>query len=144
MRRGSDRGFTLVEVLVSVVLVGVGVASLTAAIGALKKTQALAIDKQAVHGLAMQKLDELLVTGETLSGLEGDFDDQGQPGVVWQSEVVQTGTEGLAVIRVTATHIASPSQSAATVERLLYTPPEIVEAEVEAEQDGPPGPGEAP
>src|SRR5258708_7533104 len=58
MRKGNSRGFTLIEVLVSAALLGVGVAGVLTGMGSLNKAQARAIEVEHVQRLALRKLDE--------------------------------------------------------------------------------------
>jgi len=85
--RGHRAGFTLVEVLVSLALVGVLLPTAMAGI-----TLAMGLGDSARHRteaamLARGKLDEMLVTGDWQSSqTEGDFGEE-WPGYTWELDV---------------------------------------------------------
>lgn len=109
MRRGS-KGFSLVEVLAAVVLLGVGITAALAALGAIDRSQARMSERARLHELASARLAELVATDALASPtLEGDFADRGEPNVRWQADLAPAGVDGLQVLRVRARRAGVPA-----------------------------------
>ncbi len=88
--RGRKTGFTLVELLVAILLVGVCIAGAFGGLAALGKTDARAHDAALLQRLAAQKLAEIPLTGDpTAQGDKGDFSDQGLADITWTMTVEQ-------------------------------------------------------
>lgn len=122
------RGFTLVEILVAAVLLGVGIAGLLGAFSALSRAELKMVNRDRAQALANTKLEELAATREYESTTSGGF--EGNPdgeGFQWEAEFTATGTENLNLLRVTVTE--SGTDLSATAQTLLYTPPAPTEEE---------------
>lgn len=124
MSIGSRRGFTLIEVLVSVTLLGVGVASVLGAMGSLNQAEARNRDAEKMYRLAQSKLDELAVTGQLSSSQQdGDFSEQNEPNYAWQVEVDPSGVDSLDAITVIVTRRDAPlNWPEAKIDTLRYLP----------------------
>lgn len=93
------RGFSLVEMLVSLLIISVAVAFSTLVVGAIKTTRDSTFENIASH-IAASKLDELRALGYDALPAAGPFDDaglaslpQGQASTsitVWNAETAQT------------------------------------------------------
>jgi len=71
--RNSDRGFTLVELLVAVVLLATGLVAAATAISAVTRAQASALRRTTAARLAEAKLTEIQAAGITSGTAEGSF-----------------------------------------------------------------------
>lgn len=90
-RRGAQRGFTLLEVLVAAVIMGVAVAGLMGGLATATRNAARLTQYDRATLLARQKMDELLIASEIRRGqpLQGAFDPSltgGQP-VTWNAVI---------------------------------------------------------
>jgi len=89
----SERGFTLLEVMVSVTIIGIALVSL---IGSQSQSVSIAASSRfetTASLLAQQKLTELALAGfEELHSAEGDFGDD-FPGYSWKTEVRDLGVD---------------------------------------------------
>ena len=103
--RGSARAaFTLIEMLVTVVLVSVAIVGVLGGIRAISSSDLRAREAVLLQRLAVQKLNEMgAVTDPTTADNKGDFSDQGYPEATWTVEVQPSGTEDLDVLTVTVT-----------------------------------------
>ncbi len=100
--RNGDRGFTLVEVLASVVLLAVGIVSVLTAYSSIARSEDRAREVETMHRLALAKYDELRAITDTFSGSEsGDFTESGRPDYVWELSVDPTGIENLDAVTLT-------------------------------------------
>lgn len=99
----ARRGFSIIEALVSAVLLGVGIVAAMSALGAMAKGESRIRDIERFTTLARSKYDELLLEDpNAASGDEnGDFADQGQPDVEWTWSRSASGTESLDIVRLT-------------------------------------------
>ena len=122
MNRGRS-GFTIVEALASVVLLGVGIAAAMGGLSSLSKAEADGQDRERMERLAAQKFDELVATGSTTSAESGDFVDRGFPDVTWQSQVSSTGVDNLNHISVTVQRSNDSKSPVAVFDSLQYVPP---------------------
>jgi len=105
MKRGANHGFSLLEVLVAITLVGIGVAGSMGAMSSISKNQVRVLETERMERLAADKLAELISTGEAFNGDgSGTFDgDRETSGITWKSLDEPTGTENLDVITITVT-----------------------------------------
>ena len=125
------KGFTLVEALVSIVLLAVGIASASSALAALARGEARARDASKYYALAQSKYDELTIdatgqggpTGGAQGDQSGDFADQGEPDVEWTFTVAPSGIENLDALSLTVTRRGSDTAPRAVLSSLRYTPP---------------------
>ena len=114
------RAFTLVEMLVTIVLVGAGIVAVFGGIRALGVADSKARTAVLLQGLAQQKLSEFgAVTDPTGADTSGDFSTQGYPDATWNADVQTTDTDNIDKITVTA--VQGREQQALT--ELLYVPP---------------------
>lgn len=111
------RGFTLVEVLVAVFMLGVGIVALVGALSGLTRAEVAVGDKDIVNRLAHEKLNEMLATQEWKTQTGGTFDDDRYSDFSWTSEQQAMSTDGLTLVEVT---VESEKRGSATVRRLVY------------------------
>lgn len=91
------------------------------------RLQATAQSRDTLARLAQEKFDELRATRAYESETEGSFDGAYANTYDWSCEVVQTGTENLIGLRVTATQ--RDRQVSTTVEGLIFEPPVTTDGE---------------
>jgi prepilin-type N-terminal cleavage/methylation domain-containing protein len=114
-RRGHRRrGFTLIEVLVTVVLVAIGVIGALGAIGSIESGREKAKTVDLLQQLAVEKVHDLsTVVDPSTYGSSGDFSDRGYPEATWTLDVEPTSVSNLDEITVTAT-LGKESQTVET------------------------------
>ncbi|MCB0826378.1 MAG: type II secretion system protein [Fimbriimonadaceae bacterium] len=117
----AKSGFTLVEVLVSVFVLGVAITAMMSAITGLIRAERAVGEKEIVTRLAYEKLEELIATEEYSTQAGGSFDDERYSDYTWTAEVVNTGTASLIGVRV---QVQSNSKGSATAETVIYEPPQ--------------------
>ena len=122
--RQVKKGFTLVEVVVSVALLAIGIVVSLGSLSAMTKTEVKLRKTEEMNRLAVQKIEEVLAVGNAATAeTSGTFDDYGYTGYEWSLEVAPSGTENLDTIRVTVTEASANSSAGVSVSSLLYTPP---------------------
>lgn len=122
--RQVKKGFTLVEVVVSVALLAIGIVVSLGSLSAMTKTEVKLRKTEEMNRLAVQKIEEVLAVGNaTTAETSGTFEDYGYTGYEWSLEVAPSGTENLDTIRVTVTEASANSSAGVSVSSLLYTPP---------------------
>ena len=122
--RQVKKGFTIVEVVVSVALLAIGIVVALGSLSAMTKTEVKLRKTEEMNRLAVQKIEEVLAVGNaTTAETSGTFDDYGYTGYEWSLEVAPSGTENLDTIRVTVTEASANSSAGVSVSSLLYTPP---------------------
>ncbi len=122
--RQVKKGFTIVEVVVSVALLAIGIVVSLGSLSAMTKTEVKLRKTEEMNRLAVQKIEEVLAVGNaTTAETSGTFDDYGYTGYEWSLEVAPSGTENLDTIRVTVTEASANSSAGVSVSSLLYTPP---------------------
>ena len=122
--RQVKKGFTIVEVVVSVALLAIGIVVSLGSLSAMTKTEVKLRKTEEMNRLAVQKIEEVLAVGNaTTAETSGTFDDYGYTGYEWSLEVAPSGTENLETIRVTVTEASANSSAGVSVSSLLYTPP---------------------
>ncbi|MES2463910.1 MAG: prepilin-type N-terminal cleavage/methylation domain-containing protein [Armatimonadota bacterium] len=100
VRRGA---FTLVEMLVTIVIVAVAVVAVFRTIASLTETDIRARDADLLQRLACQKMSEMgVVTDPRTAENSGDFADQGYEAVTWTVEVEPSGTLNVEQVTITA------------------------------------------
>lgn len=94
-------GFTLVEVLASIILLGVGIVAAQRAMGSISRDEARARQREHLEALAESKLGELLTeAAQTPGDQSGDFGEQGEADVTWTFTVEASGVENLDAVRL--------------------------------------------
>ena len=117
--RRKSMAFTLIEMMVTVLLVGVGIAGVFGGIRALALAQAKAKMAERLQSLAMSKMNEMgAVTDPSSAATSGNFADQGEPNANYTVDAEATDTENLDKITVTVTE-GTEQQSLTS---LLYIP----------------------
>jgi prepilin-type N-terminal cleavage/methylation domain-containing protein len=78
LRRRVD-GFSMIEAIVAVALLGIGVAAAMGALGRLVSADTAVQEREQLLRLGYAKLQELRATGDyALAPLDGDYSDSGQ------------------------------------------------------------------
>lgn len=128
VRRNNRRfGFTLIEVMVATVLLGLGIAMGFSALSSMTTTELKIREKEKMNLLAVQKLDEIVAYGDIVNQqTDGDFADFGEPNYKWTMDTQPSGTENVVTVRVTVTtsqdKSTDPTSSASS---LLFNSPNI-------------------
>jgi type II secretion system protein I len=122
MKSARNKGFTLIEAMVSASLVAIGVASAMGAYGALTKAQSQLQERDRMQRLAVSKYDELVAEGTNSAATSGDFQDYNDDRYKWSSDIESTTTTGLQSLTVTVTSNAANDNAQVSVEGLLYDP----------------------
>jgi prepilin-type N-terminal cleavage/methylation domain-containing protein len=118
------RGFTLVEAVASIALVGIGVTSAMGGLAAMAKTDRQIQEREVLQRLAVQKYEELIATGQfETAELSGDFADRNIEEYEWAASVEPSGEENLEVITVTVNRVGDVEGPQASVDGLLFNPP---------------------
>ena len=126
MSIGRNRGFTLVEAMVSVVLLAVGITAILGTLGEMTKARGRSIATERMQQLAFDKYDELVGTGDyTTPSLSGDFQDRNESRYTWRAEFLQTGTTNLESFTVYVDPVAGPNKGVQAT-GLVYVPPTTV------------------
>ncbi len=111
----SNRGFTLVEALVAVVLCGVGVVAAMQALSSLQKTNINAVHAERLLRLATNKVEEIGVTSPiTETPTDGDFSEDGAPDATYSVDIQAGTVDGTYVVTITASDQVT-QQSLSTV-----------------------------
>jgi general secretion pathway protein I len=93
-------GAALVEMLVAVVLMGVGIAACVACIGSATRASGLAEEYTAVELMAREKLADIETQGAPDGDGQGDFGPD-RPGYSWRTNASATEVAGLQQVRLT-------------------------------------------
>ncbi len=116
-------GFTLVEVLVTIVLVTIAIVGTLQGLQSISRNQVRANTADLLQRLALDKINDLgLLQTPTSAGGSGDYSDRGYPDVTWTITDNATSVTDLDSVTVTSTR-ASQSQ---TVTKLLYVRPQTL------------------
>ena len=107
-RARVKRGFTLIEVLVTVVLVSVAVVGVLGGIRSIQAANAgggaRARDADLMQKLVAEKVGDIrLLSDPTTGGNAGDFSDRGHAEITWTADVETTATTDMDKVTVTAT-----------------------------------------
>jgi prepilin-type N-terminal cleavage/methylation domain-containing protein len=120
VKRRRRAAFTLIEVLVTIVLVLVAVVGSLQAIRAIGQAEVKAREAELLQRLAADKWNEMgAVTDPQTAETNGDFTDQGYPDVEWELTVEPSGTTNVDQLTITATR----GQSSQTLTGLLFVRP---------------------
>lgn len=122
------RGFSLIEVLAAVTILGIGIAAVVSALGAGAETESRVKRIEQMTRLAQHKLDELVATSTTMTSggsQNGDFTDENINDYLWSCEIADTAVTNLEAVTVTVTMAKDTSARAPVgkVSTLLYVPP---------------------
>ncbi len=122
------RGFSLIEALASVTILGLGIAAVVGGLGAVARTETRTRQIEAMTRLAQHKFDELVATSTSLGSStiqNGDFSDQNNSDYSWSAQVEDTGITNLEALTVTVTPSSDTSSKAPTgiVTGLIYVAP---------------------
>jgi prepilin-type N-terminal cleavage/methylation domain-containing protein len=120
LNRGFRSGFTLIEVMVAIVLIGIAVSALVGGLATLTNVNRRSVEKERLVQMAHQKLDELLGTGDWTSVSEGEYEEEWLENFEWSSETETTSVEGLEWLRVTVTQTGPSAERSESVETLVY------------------------
>lgn len=124
MSNAKKSGFTLIEAVVSVALVGVGVVSTLNALSAIGKSDSQVRLRERMQRLAIDKCDELIATGALTNATQsGDFKDRNLDGYIWQATVTPGSVTNLDSIQVIVSQSDDPNGITEEVDTLRYTPP---------------------
>ena len=119
----SRMGFTLVEALVSVVLLSVGIVAATATLGQMTKSEGYMQEGERMRRLADRKLQELVATGDYQFTTSGDFADLYEDRYAFTAALEPTGTEYLDALIVTVTRKDRRDDPGVDVSELIFIPP---------------------
>lgn len=126
MSKGPSRrcwGYSLIEAMVSVVVVGIAVVGCIAALSAMTRSEDRALTTEKMYRLASEKYDEVIATEDYVnSSLSGNFEDRGEPGYSWQVDVAPTGESNLDSVTVTVTKESGSQAEPVKVVGVMYVP----------------------
>ncbi len=120
LNSGSNRAFTLIEVLVAVVLIGIAITALVGGLGTLTNSYRRSVERETLVRLAHEKLDELISTGEWTSISEGEFNGDLYANFEWALETETTTIEGLEFLRLTVTKTGPGREDSEFAEGMAY------------------------
>jgi prepilin-type N-terminal cleavage/methylation domain-containing protein len=113
-------GFSLVEMLVTIVLVGLAMAGVFGGIRSLMTAEFKAREANLLQRLAADKLNEIgPVTDPRTADTSGDFTDAGHADITWTLEVESTSTLNVEQVTVTATR----GESSQTISSMIFLRP---------------------
>lgn len=129
MRSGSSRrGFTLVEAVASVALLGVGVAAVMGALGAMTANSTRVRETEFMQRLAYDKYRELVATGQTDSAqISGDFSDREDSLHQWEAETGPSGIDNVETLRVTVQRNDRREVEPVEIDGLIFRPPQTTD-----------------
>ena len=116
----SERGFSLVEVLFAILVLGVGIVGLTVGLTTALSTSKAAEVQTTAALIAAGRIEQLRAESYVLEGEnDGECGDE-FPAYAWKESIVETRTEGLFEVKVVIEHSGKP---AFTLETMLFDPP---------------------
>lgn len=124
-RKRSTRGFTLVEMIVATVVLGIGVVGTSTAFRAATKAAAAAKDLQTATLLAQQQIEQVEVNGQgqiSAGDTDGDFGAT-YPGFRYHQSVTSTDYTYLLQVTVTVEWSANPVRQKSVTTYLMNTEP---------------------
>lgn len=125
-RRQRRRGFTLIEAMAAVVLLGIGIVAAMGSFSVLTRSEDRARQTEYMQRLAQAKLAELVATGEASTSTTGDFSDQNETEYTWEIEVNTSGITDLDAVTLTVKRTSTSDQT--KLHTLLYVPPDTTSA----------------
>lgn len=131
----AGAGFSLIEVLCAILILGVGITGLTVGMSTAVRSSKETEWQTAAALLAAGHLETLRAEGYVIAGEEeGEFED-GLSIYQWKHAVTETAVEGLYEVEVAVVH-APTGQTLYRLQTLLFDPPVYaVPYETEDEQD---------
>jgi prepilin-type N-terminal cleavage/methylation domain-containing protein len=118
--RKSKYAFTLVEVMVTAVLITVALVGLYQGISAMDNARAYAVKSDLLQRLAIEKLSDVsLLQDPSSNGGSGDFSDRGYPNITWSLTEASTNVTNLDDVSVTVTE----GKQAQSVSTQMYVAP---------------------
>ena len=128
MNKGCSRrrGFSLIEAVVSALLLVIGISSALRGMGSLATIESRTRESEIEHRLAVAKLEELIATGQASTAntnLSGDFNDQNEDRFTWQAQMSTTDTDTVQALTVTVIRVNSDRGSKTSVSTLVYQQP---------------------
>ncbi|MGI4791546.1 MAG: type IV pilus modification PilV family protein [Janthinobacterium lividum] len=98
------RGFTLIEVLVTVVLVSIAIVGVLGGIRSIQAAGAQARSADLLQRLAAEQIGDMrLLSDPSTGGNSGDFSDRGHSEITWAANVETTNAANVDKVTVTAT-----------------------------------------
>lgn len=120
--RARKRGFTLIEAMAAVVLLGIGIVGAMGANAQIIQNETRARRSERLQSLGRAKLAELVATGQAAISSNGDFTDQQEPTVTWSLEVGTSGITDLNTLKLTVQE--SGASNPIRLDTLQYVPPQ--------------------
>lgn len=119
MRRRNQQGFTIIEVLVTTVLVAVAVVAVLGGIRSLSQADIKARQAVLLQRLAAEKVNDLRILADpSQEGTSGDFSDRGYKDINWTADVEATSVSNVDQIVVTV----AQGNATREVSTLVYIP----------------------
>lgn len=120
--RARKRGFTLIEAMAAVVILGVGIVAAMSGFSTLAKSEFNARQTEKMVRLGQDKLAELVATGQATQSSNGDFTDQNEPDYTWDLQVNTSDITDLNSVTISVNQ-ANSSRAAVKIDTMLYVPP---------------------
>lgn len=122
------RGFSLIEAIVSVAILGVGIAAAISAIGHLSSTEFHNRETETMLRLAKEKLSEVRADGQLdTAPIEGQFEGAGRDVYRFTVEVEPSEVENVNIVYVTVFRNGKDEETGQALTTLVFTPPVTVE-----------------
>lgn len=122
------RGYTLIEALVSAVLLAVGIVSGLSAMSNMTRTEGKARETQLFWKIAQEKFDEVRATGDIdFAPVDGTFEEPDRAGISWSVETEPSDVENLTTVRVQVYRTSEGEDSGITLSTLIFVQPEVTE-----------------
>lgn len=122
------RGFSLIEALVAVALLGVGIVASLGAISEMTRGEARTRQSMLLRDLAQEKMDELRATGELdFAPQDGTFEDSGHPDVLWSVETEPSSVENLTIVRLSVRENGAAEEQSIRLIDLVFQAPETTD-----------------
>lgn len=114
------KGFTLVELIVTIFIVSVALVGVMGGIRSLGVADVKAHEAELLQRLAAQEMANLRnVVDPNTAEASGDFSEQGYPDITFQVSVQPSGTDNVDEVKVTATH----NNDAQSLTEFIFVPP---------------------
>jgi len=114
-------GFTLIEVMVTSIIVAVAVAGVFDGIRSMAKTEVKANTADLLQRLAVEKVNDLeILSDPSVGGDNGDFSDRGYPDIMWTADVETASITNVDELTVTV----SQGTDSQTITTMVYVPQE--------------------